>query len=110
MTHLHQRGNIAPLLIKIMSAHQIHRYQNTTPKDRQNNEHISYHPQEPEENDCIESNLLYQLFLLHFYSCKPTEWLPVQLLGRMFLVGVFSSRGVDNGVSWTQETEYEEEA
>jgi hypothetical protein len=50
---LHERRNVAVLVVKIASSNDTNGDQDTAANDTENNEDIPYHPQEPQEEDRI---------------------------------------------------------
>jgi hypothetical protein len=60
---LHERRNVAVLVVKIASSNDTNGDQDTAANDTENNEDIPYHPQEPQEEDRIQPNLIHKLLL-----------------------------------------------
>lgn len=108
---LHQRRDVIPLLVESAAPHDVDRYQDSASEDTKHEEDVPQHPEKPQEDDGIKSDLFYQLLLLHVSNgCDPAERLAIQLSRCMFFVSVFGTRSVDAGVAGSEDAEDEKEA
>lgn len=99
------------LFVEGRATDQIDGNQNTAAENRKHHKHISYHPQEPEKDDRIESDLFDKVLVLDVLdSSKPTEWFATKGYRCMFLIGMFRSRGIYAGITWPEPTEDEKQA
>lgn len=106
---LHERRDVAVLIVKVSSSNDADRDQNGAADDTENNEDIPYHPQEPQEEDGVQSYLVHKILL--FGPCDgldPVEWAVAQRLRSVFLVGMFCSRCIYAIVLRSEEAEDKE--
>jgi hypothetical protein len=98
------------LFVESTASYYIDWYQDAASEYRQHEEDVPQHPQKTQEDDGVEADFLYQLILLDISDCcNPAERLTVELSRSMFVVGVFSARGIDTRVAGSEDAEEEEE-